>query len=53
MLMKVVELLSAAEGVVRRGGRRYETGNSVRSNAVNSGVHYVAGTSAALRMMSV
>ena len=31
MLMKLVELQSAAEGVVRRGGRRYETGNSVRS----------------------
>jgi len=34
MLMKLVVLQSAAGSVGRRDGRRYETGNSVRSDAV-------------------
>ena len=53
MLMKLVVLQSTAGSAARRGGRRDETGNSVRSDAVDSGVQYVPGTPAALRMRSV
>jgi len=34
MLMKLVVLQSTAGSVGRRGGRRHQTGNSVRSDAV-------------------
>jgi len=34
MLMKLVVLQSTAGSVVRRGRRRHETGNSVRSDAM-------------------
>jgi len=44
MLMKLVMLRSTAGGAARRGKRRHETGNSVRSDAVDPGVQYVPGS---------